>query len=168
MSTTPSSTLFSLATELGVVLTKQSQQLTCAESCTGGGIAQAVTSVPGSSQWFEMGFITYSDRAKHQLLAVPSHLLKEQGAVSGPVVTAMAEGALEQANATISVATTGIAGPSGGSDQLPVGTVFMAWASTGRKTKVEQYHFEGSRHQVQQAAIQEALTGLLEWARHAP
>ena len=132
-----------------------------AESCTGGMIAAACTDLAGSSAWFERGFVTYSNAAKTELLGVPAALIAEHGAVSEPVVRAMAEGALRQSRTHIAVAVTGVAGPGGGSANKPVGSVWLGWATaTGVVTQMR--HFEGDRQQVRQATLQHALQGLID------
>jgi len=104
--------------------------LACAESCTGGWITKLITDQPGSSTWFDRGFITYSDQAKHQMLGVPMQLLNQHGAVSQPVAEAMVAGAIKHSSAEFALAVTGIAGPDGGNVTKPVGTVWLAWALT--------------------------------------
>ncbi len=154
--------IYTLAVELGAQLKSGSLVATCAESCTGGGIAHAITSVPGSSGWFEMGFVSYSNEAKVDLLNVDSKVLEQQGAVSEAVVLAMAEGARERAGADLSVAVSGIAGPDGGSPEKPVGTVWFAWASQG-ETIARCLQFEGGREEVREQAIEAGLKGLLDY-----
>jgi nicotinamide-nucleotide amidase len=150
-----------LATKLGGHLVRKAWQVTTAESCTGGGLAQAITSIAGSSQWFEQGFITYSDQAKQQQLKVSAKMLELRGAVSGPVVVAMATAALQRASADISVAISGIAGPGGGTEEKPVGTVWIAWSMVDGKHFSRLYQFSGSRYQIRECAIIEALKGLI-------
>lgn len=150
-----------LATELGRVLLAHGQSVTTAESCTGGLIAAAITEVAGSSAWFERGFITYSNEAKMDMLAVPPDFIARLGAVSEPVVAAMVQGACSLANAEWGVAVSGVAGPSGGSEEKPVGTVCFAFASpTGIIT--EQELFDGDRSEVRQQAVRHALIRLIE------
>ena len=134
--------------------------LATAESCTGGMIAAACTDLAGSSAWFERGFVTYSNAAKTEMLGVPANLIAEHGAVSEPVARAMAAGALQHSAAQVSVAVTGIAGPTGGSADKPVGTVWFAWASPqGVRSEVRQ--FDGDRASVRNATVLHALQGLL-------
>lgn len=133
--------------------------MTIAESCTGGLIAAACTDVAGSSQWFERGFVTYSNAAKSDMLGVPADLIAQHGAVSEAVVRAMAEGALRNAKAQVAVAVTGVAGPSGGSPDKPVGTVWLGWAVGGHVT-AECRHFAGDRAAVRQATTAHALARL--------
>jgi nicotinamide-nucleotide amidase len=148
-----------LATRLGQSLLSRHWVITTAESCTGGGIAQAITAVEGSSQWFEQGFITYSNSSKCQQLQVDLNTLEQYGAVSQPVVVAMAAGALLRASADMAIAVSGIAGPGGGSVDKPVGTVWLGWALQGCEPQSCCYHFTGDRHSVRQQAIAEALRG---------
>ncbi|MBU6465962.1 MAG: CinA family protein [Burkholderiales bacterium] len=136
--------------------------LATAESCTGGLIAAACTDLAGSSQWFERGFVSYSNAAKTELLGVPAALIDTHGAVSEPVVRAMAEGALAHSQAQVSVAVTGVAGPSGGTPDKPVGTVWFAWSVAGR-TVSEVQCFGGGRAAVRAATVQHALAQLRAW-----
>jgi nicotinamide-nucleotide amidase len=148
-----------LTRQLAGRLLATGQMMATAESCTGGMIAAACTDLAGSSAWFERGFVTYSNEAKTELLGVPAALIAEHGAVSEPVVRAMAGGALRHARAHIAVAVTGVAGPGGGSADKPVGSVWFGWATaTGVKTQLR--HFAGDRQQVRQATVQHALQGL--------
>lgn len=132
-----------------------------AESCTGGLIAGACTDRAGSSDWFERGFVTYSNAAKTELLGVPAGLIAEHGAVSEPVARAMASGALGRSPARVAVAVTGVAGPGGGSAAKPVGTVWLAWAGPFG-VQAECQHFGGDRAAVRQATVRRALQGLVE------
>ena len=131
-----------------------------AESCTGGLIAGACTEISGSSEWFERGFVTYSNAAKCELLDVPVALIDQHGAVSEPVARAMAAGALAHSPAQLAVAVTGVAGPTGGSAEKPVGTVWFGWA-TPQGVFTEHQRFDGDRAAVRQATVQHALAGLL-------
>lgn len=152
--------LYNLALDLGARLKSAVLTVACAESCTGGGIAHAITAIPGSSAWFEMGFVTYSNEAKTSLLGLSADVLLQHGAVSEAVVSAMAEGARNRAGADLAVAVSGIAGPDGGSVDKPVGTVWLAWAwSGGVETRCCQ--FKGDREQVREQAIKVGLEGLL-------
>ncbi|MDM7944242.1 MAG: CinA family protein [Hydrogenophaga sp.] len=132
-----------------------------AESCTGGLIAGACTDLSGSSDWFERGFVTYSNAAKTELLGVPAKLIERHGAVSEAVARAMAAGALAHSPARMAVAVTGVAGPTGGSADKPVGTVWFGWA-TPAGTFTECRRFDGDRAAVRAATVQHALTGLLQ------
>ena len=146
---------------LAARLLAKGQMLATAESCTGGMIAAACTDLAGSSAWFERGFVSYSNEAKTELLGVPAALIAEHGAVSEPVVRAMAQGALQHSHAQVSVAITGVAGPGGGSVDKPVGNVWFGWA-TPAGVVTQLCHFEGDRHQVRQASVQHALQRLVD------
>ena len=159
---------YQLSEEIGAILHAHQWQLSSAESCTGGWIARCITDVPGSSAWFETGFVTYSNTAKQRLLGAPKSLFEGDqapGAVSAETVTAMAEGALQQAKAHFAVATSGIAGPDGGSPEKPVGTVWIGWAWRGQGHEVHSqanvYVFDGDREAVRQQSVTRALEGLL-------
>lgn len=154
-----------LATELGEILLTRSWQVTCAESCTGGGIASAITSVAGSSGWFGVGFVTYSNTHKSRILGVAPAILETYGAVSRQVVEAMARGAREAAGADLSVAVSGIAGPDGGTADKPVGTVWIAW-STSQNTRAHCYQFDGDRSAVRLQTVVAAMEGLIEDAQN--
>ena len=149
-----------LAGQLGQQLSQLGAQVTTAESCTGGGIAQAITAIAGSSGWFEAGFVTYSNAQKSQMLGVPEALFAHVGAVSEEVVTAMALGAAKRAGAQFSVAVSGVAGPGGGSAEKPVGTVWLAWA-VGDAVSCERHVFTGDRQAVRLQTVQRALEGLI-------
>lgn len=149
-----------LVNELARALRARGLMLATAESCTGGLIAGACTDLAGSSDWFERGFVTYSNAAKTELLSVPAALIETHGAVSEPVARAMAQGALAHSRAQLSVAVTGVAGPSGGSDDKPVGTVWFGWSVEGT-VHTEQQHFDGGRAAVRAATVRHALGGLL-------
>ncbi|WP_086928347.1 CinA family protein [Acidovorax carolinensis] len=138
--------------------------LATAESCTGGLIAAACTDLAGSSQWFERGFVTYSNAAKTEMLGVPAQLIEQHGAVSEPVARAMAEGALAHAHAQVAVAVTGVAGPTGGSADKPVGMVWFGWRVNGRTTSERQL-FAGNRAQVRAAALRHGLQRLAQLLR---
>ena len=124
---TNSQTLTTIAQQLGEILCKKNAKLTIAESCTGGAISEAITSVSGSSQWFEFGFVTYANSAKRQLLGVSEETLEQYGAVSEQVVKQMAQGAIKQSEADYAIAVSGVAGPDGGTEEKPVGTVWVCW-----------------------------------------
>jgi nicotinamide-nucleotide amidase len=132
-----------------------------AESCTGGLIAGACTEVSGSSEWFERGFVTYSNAAKCELLGVPASLIEQHGAVSEPVARAMAAGAVAHSAAQLAVSVTGVAGPTGGSAEKPVGTVWFGWA-TPAGVSTEHQRFAGDRSAIRQATVRHALAGLLQ------
>lgn len=152
-----------LATVLGQQLQAIGATVTTAESCTGGGIAEAITRVAGSSAWFEAGYVTYSNRQKHLQLQVPESLFDEVGAVSEAVVRAMALGARRQAQARFAVAVSGVAGPGGGSVDKPVGTVWLAWTD-GEKIIAERRQFDGDRQAIRRQTVVTALERLLELA----
>lgn len=156
-----------LCTQLAAVLLAQQRMLATAESCTGGLIAATCTDLAGSSNWFERGFVTYSNAAKTDMLGVPVQLIASHGAVSEAVARAMAQGALQQSSAQVSVAVTGVAGPSGGSPDKPVGTVWFAWGlPSGVVSEVQ--HFSGDRATVRAAAAQHALQRLVALLRGQP
>ena len=138
-------TPIALAADIGQRLIKNQCSLTTAESCTGGGLAYALTSVPGSSNWFEQGFVTYSNEAKIRQLGVSDKLLKTHGAVCGPVAETMAEGAIRVTGADFAIATSGIAGPNGGTADKPVGTVWIAWANHQGEIFSQCFQFSGDR-----------------------
>lgn len=155
-------TVQELAQVLGEKLTQAGFVVATAESCTGGGVAYAITEISGSSQWFDRGFVTYSNEAKIQMLGVEKLMIKSFGAVSEQVVEAMAIGAVTHSDADIAVAISGIAGPEGGSDEKPVGTVCISWYNVHSTSKTETYLFTGDRSEVRTQAIRLALLGLIE------
>jgi nicotinamide-nucleotide amidase len=154
--------LYPLAARLGEALKRRGWRLAAAESCTGGWIAKLVTDVPGSSAWFDRGLVTYSDRAKQELLGVAAETLELYGAVSGETVRSMGEGALARSAAQVALAVSGVAGPDGGTLAKPVGTVWFAWARTDADTESVQMRFDGDREAVRRQAAGFALTRLLE------
>ncbi|GLS26003.1 hypothetical protein GCM10007877_17180 [Marinibactrum halimedae] len=136
--------------------------LTAAESCTGGGIAHYLTAIPGSSRWFEGSVVAYSNQTKQRILGVSSRLIQRCGAVSEPVVLAMARGALALNEADFSIAVSGIAGPGGGVPGKPVGTVWIAWVGAYKGEESSQcFQFTGDREAVRDSAIEQALKGML-------
>lgn len=151
----------SKVTELAQLLINGHWLLATAESCTGGMIAAACTDLAGSSAWFERGFVSYSNAAKNELLGVPKELIQQHGAVSEEVARAMAQGALAHSRAQVTVAVTGVAGPSGGSAAKPVGTVWFAFATPASLVS-EMRRFDGGRGAVRTATVRHALTRLLE------
>ena len=151
-----------LLLQLSSQLVGQNKMLVTAESCTGGGIAYAITEIPGSSEWFERGFVTYSNLAKQEQLGVAHDLIVRFGAVSEEVAAAMALGALRHSHADFSVAVTGIAGPDGGSAEKPVGTVCFGWSVRHGETRTTRIVFDGDRHQVRELSILAALQGLAD------
>jgi nicotinamide-nucleotide amidase len=150
-----------LAKKVGRALEAKAARLVTAESCTGGWVAQAVTSVAGSSGWYERGYVTYSNAAKREALGVPATTLVRHGAVSEPTARAMARGALRRSRASVAVAITGIAGPGGGAPGKPVGTVCFAWAR-GRGVRSETKRFRGGRARVRRQSVLHALRGVLK------
>ena len=154
--------LENLARDLGAALLARGEWLTAAESCTGGWLAQSVTAIAGSSAWFDRGFVTYSNEAKMDMLGVPATTLERHGAVSEPTARAMAQGALAHSRADWAVAITGIAGPSGGSPDKPVGTVCFAWAAKAGGCEAQTSYFAGDRAAVRQQSVRHALQGLLQ------
>ena len=156
------SLLEALAGRVGAALLADRLALATAESCTGGWVSQCLTAIAGSSEWFERGFVTYSNAAKQEMLGVSEATLAAHGAVSQPVAVAMAEGALRHSHADWAVAVTGIAGPTGGSAEKPVGTVCFAWAVRDGATTTETRHFAGDREAVRAQSVACALAVLLE------
>ena len=154
--------LYELAAQVGIALRTRSRTLAIAESCTGGWIAKIITDVPGSSGWFDRGFVTYSNAAKTDLLGVRAATIAEHGAVSAEVVAEMAAGALERSPADLVIAVSGIAGPEGGTPDKPIGTVYLAWALRGGPVQTEIRHFPGNRDAVRLEAVAAALQGVLD------
>ncbi len=154
-------TIYELSRQLGLSLLKQGLHCAVAESCTGGLLAAAITDVAGSSQWFDRGFVTYTNEAKTELLDVPADVIAAQGAVSEATVRAMAQGVLGRSHAQVSAAISGVAGPGGGSLDKPVGTVWVAWAGGANVTEARSYLFTGTRQEIREQAVQVALEGLL-------
>ena len=158
-------TIPELVEQLATALKARDQMMATAESCTGGLIAGACTEISGSSDWFERGFVTYSNAAKSELLGVPAALIAEHGAVSEPVARAMAAGAVANAHAHWSVAVTGVAGPTGGTPEKPVGMVCFGWAGVGGKdgaVVAVTRHFSGDRASVRRQSVICALQGVIE------
>jgi nicotinamide-nucleotide amidase len=153
-----------LAAQLGQALNTSGGVLATAESCTGGWVAEVLTSVPGSSVWFERGFVTYSNAAKREMLGVRPETLRAFGAVSEATAGEMVQGALDHSHATLAVAITGIAGPGGGTAEKPVGMVCFAWADKQSPPRCATYYFEGDRQAVRRQAVNTALQGLLPYA----
>ncbi|MFS8978539.1 CinA family protein [Cupriavidus necator] len=154
-----------LAIQAGVALADKSLMLATAESCTGGLVAAAITDVSGSSGWFERGFVTYSNEAKTTMLGVPAKLIRDHGAVSEEVARAMAEGALLNSRAQVSLSITGVAGPNGGTPEKPVGMVCFGW-SNRITTLTETQRFRGDRGMIRRQAAEHAMRGLLELVRN--
>lgn len=159
-----SETLSTLTAKVGALLKKHQLRLITAESCTGGGLSYWLTSIPGSSEWFECGLVTYSNTAKMSLLGVKAKTLEAHGAVSEETAREMAEGALQQqVDTNISISITGIAGPDGGTKQKPVGTVWIALASKQIPTEAYANLFAGDRDQVRTSTIMQSLQLLLAY-----
>ena len=153
-------TLHALAQTIAEALAQRGQMLVAAESCTGGWIAKTLTDLPGSSAWFECGVVAYSYEAKEALLGVHPHTLEQHGAVSQETAIEMVSGALARFGATIAVAVTGIAGPSGGTPEKPVGTVWIAWKRRGGYAGAQVFHFDGDREAVRRQTVARALEGI--------
>jgi nicotinamide-nucleotide amidase len=154
--------ILDIATRLGKALEAKNWLMATAESCTGGGISYAITEIPGSSDWFDCGFVTYSNASKTEMLEVSAALIAQFGAVSEEVAGAMAEGAVANSNAHVAISTTGIAGPSGAVPGKPVGTVCFGW-SKGDTTYTERLVFAGDRQAVREQTIAHALSGLVRF-----
>ncbi|HRO62518.1 CinA family protein [Thermomonas sp.] len=160
MSVPTNTELNALAQAVGERLAAARQMLVTAESCTGGWIAKCVTEVAGSSAWFDCGMVAYSYEAKQALLGVRPQTLEQTGAVSRETVVEMVSGALVHSGATIAVAVTGIAGPGGGNEDKPVGTVWIGWKRRGGYAHAELFHFDGDRDAVRRQTVAAALHGL--------
>ena len=165
---TKSEELSQIARKAGEILLERGWRLTTVESCTGGWICQVVTSLAGSSDWFECGMVTYSNTSKAALAGVPGSLISSYGAVSAQVAEAMVSGAQERTDASVAVSVTGIAGPGGGSEEKPVGTVYMAWQFPGREAVSERFHFHGDREEVRRQTVATALSELARRAEANP
>lgn len=151
---------------LGKALAQVRWRLVTAESCTGGGVAAAITAVPDSSRWFEYGIVSYANAAKQKLLGVSEQALTRHGAVSEPVVIEMVDGALALSDADIAVSVSGIAGPGGGTAGKPVGSVWFCWGTRDGRRITRLHHFDGDRLGIQEQAIMAALDGLVDWMSH--
>ena len=156
--------LYDLAAEVGRALKARGWMLATAESCTGGWIGQCMTMVPGSSEWFERGFITYTNVAKMEMLGVRGETLQAHGAVSEQTVREMAQGALLHSRAHVAVAVSGVAGPGGGSAEKPVGMVSVAWAVRGGAVQATTLQLDGDRDAVRRASVVAALQGVVRLA----
>lgn len=154
-------TLYGLARQLGEALVGWGTTLVTAESCTGGWVAEAITAIPGSSEWFEAGFVTYSNRSKAALLGVPEDTLARFGAVSEETVCAMSRGALVRTAAGWAIAISGIAGPTGGSLDKPVGTIWVNWTSRGGRCRSSRFLYTGDRAAIRRQSVVAALQGLI-------
>ena len=157
--------LLKLAEQLAQTLKMAGLSLATAESCTGGGLAYVLTAIPGSSLWFERGFVSYSNLAKREMLGVKTETLARHGAVSEAVARAMAEGALTHSHADLAVAITGIAGPGGGTQDKPVGMVCFAWARRRQDARSVTLHFPGDRTAVRRQSVAAAIEGLQGYLR---
>jgi nicotinamide-nucleotide amidase len=154
-----------LAARVGRACVKRGIELTAAESCTGGGVAQALTRIAGSTRYFERGFVTYGNDAKEEMLGVPHSTLRAHGAVSEETARAMAQGALAKSRARLAVAITGIAGPGGAVPGKPVGLVWFAWAERGGVTQARSFVLQGGREAVRRQSVAIALQGFLDLMR---
>ena len=151
-----------ISSELGELLKLKDYSFTCAESCTGGWVGHALTSIPGSSEWFGSSFVTYSYEAKTQILGVSSEDLDNFGAVSEEIVEQMVCGALHKSGANVGVAISGIAGPAGATDTKPVGTVCFAWKMDGQDVITSTEYFAGERNEIRYSSVERALMGTIE------
>jgi len=151
-----------LAKQLGISLKLKGMKMVTAESCTGGGIAQIITEIPGSSAWFDSGFVTYSNKAKIRTLQVKQFTLDKYGAISEEVAVEMVKGALNITDGDLAIAVTGVAGPDGGTVQKPVGTVYIAWKRRNAVAYCCKQFFSGNRHQIRKQTIEYAIKYCLE------
>lgn len=156
-----------LVDRLATALLRRNARVTAAESCTGGWIAKTFTDIPGSSAWFEYGFVSYGNNAKIDLLGVDPELLQRHGAVSEEVAVAMAGGAAFRSAADFAVAVTGIAGPDGGTAEKPVGTVWFAWCRPDGSVDAARHVFQGDRDTVRRQTVTTAIMGLVERVEHS-
>jgi nicotinamide-nucleotide amidase len=157
--------LENLSEQVGDCLLARGLMVVTAESCTGGWVAQAITAIAGCSRWFERGFITYSNIAKMEVLGVQATTLERHGAVSEATVREMAEGALARSHGQVAVAVSGVAGPGGGSLEKPVGTVCLAWATSGVSAHSQRLQLHGNREAIRRQAVEAALQGILNLLR---
>jgi len=151
-----------LSEQVGQCLLGKQLWLATAESCTGGWISQSITDVAGSSQWFDRGFVTYTNEAKQDMLGVSSQTLTQHGAVSEQTVIEMVQGALAKSRADVAVAVSGVAGPTGGTPDKPVGMVWLAWGMRGDAPVTQIEHYLGNRNEVRQQTVETALQGILK------
>lgn len=158
-------TLHDLAKQVGLALTQQGLMLASAESCTGGWLGQIITSIPGSSAWYQSGFITYTANSKQKMLGISTKTLKECGEVSEQIAREMAHGVVARSGAHVSVSITGIAGPGGGTKEKPVGMVCFAWEVKDNHLRSETRHFSGDREAVRQQSVAVAMQGLIALLR---
>ena len=164
----PDRQLYELAERTGRALEDKGLMLATAESCTGGWIAEAITMIPGSSAWFDRGFVTYTYISKREMLGVRGETLEKDGAVSEAVVREMVEGALKASHAQVAVSVSGVAGPSGGTPEKPVGTVCFGWALKGSAPRIETRLFPGDREAVRRQSVVHGLEVLLEMLAGVP
>ncbi|MCP4287443.1 MAG: nicotinamide-nucleotide amidase [Gammaproteobacteria bacterium] len=150
------------AVQLGELLREKKLTITAAESCTGGWVTKVLTDIAGSSDWFDRGFVTYSNAAKHEMLGIGSELIEVEGAVSEAVVREMVRGAIANSAADLALAVSGIAGPGGGTPEKPVGTVWFAWGRSDSAVVTRLVRFEGDRDQVRRQAVLTALRGAID------
>lgn len=162
MPSSANAAIYQMSLQLGQQLAERQWRVAAAESCTGGGISAAITAVSGSSNWFEYGVVSYANQAKQRLLQVSVQTLDREGAVSEAVVRQMLQGVLLLSGAEIAVAVSGIAGPTGGSPDKPVGTVWFAWGLASGEVRTGLFHFLGDRQSIQQQSVAQGLRGLLE------
>lgn len=158
--------LLMVVKQLAQVFRQRKWRMATAESCTGGMIAEICTDQAGSSRWFDSGIVTYSNEAKSRLLGIDPVIIDKQGAVSQQVVELMAEGVLNRTGSQAVVAVSGIAGPDGGSEQKPVGTVWIGWAIEGQPIISKKFHFDGNRQSVRKQTAEQALAGLLDLVKN--
>ena len=151
-----------LALQLGECLKAQGVKLATAESCSGGWVAKTITDLPGSSAWFEASVVCYSNESKHDLLGVLPRTIDDFGAVSGDVVLEMTDGLFARTAAGVAVSVSGIAGPDGGTDEKPVGTVWLCWGKRDKTSIAREYHFEGDREAVRLQTVEAALLSVLD------
>jgi nicotinamide-nucleotide amidase len=151
-----------LALQLGECLKTQGAKLATAESCSGGWVAKTITDLPGSSAWFEGAIVCYSNESKHDLLGVSAKTIEEFGAVSGDTVLEMTDGVFQRTVADVVVSVSGIAGPDGGSDDKPVGTVWLCWGKRDKTSVAKEFHFEGNREAVRLQTVEAALMSVLD------
>mgnify|MGYP001064689077 CR=1 FL=1 len=154
--------LRALAAQLGECLTARKMKLAAAESCTGGWLAKIITDIPGSSAWFDGSVVSYSNQAKQSLLAVKQATLTEFGAVSGETVLEMTDGLFSHTEADVAVSISGIAGPDGGSEDKPVGLVWLSWGRRDKTIFANPFHFDGDREAVRKQSVKQALNSLLD------
>jgi nicotinamide-nucleotide amidase len=154
--------ILSTAKKLGARMLMKGRRLATAESCTGGWVAKVITDIPGSSDWFDCAIVSYSNVSKHDFLGVPDGLLLDHGAVSEYTVLAMLKGLFERTRADAGISISGIAGPGGGSDDKPVGTVWIAWGLRGQMAHTQKFQFDGDRNDVRLQSVAAALDAMLE------